>query len=359
MAQNEFVLVSRPAEFVRSSKRFWFRFLENFFRRWMLFIVPALLVIAVGGYQASKVPSTFRASGSLNIADNPLLHDITSARGSDIVNFETPSQATARTINEMLGTDNFIDDVAKRAGFVGVPDLVTRVKIRSNVYAAATGNRLLSVSASWEDANTSFQLAQAVIARYKDSVLASQIADSTQAATFWGDLAARYKDEVAKAEGVLEAWVQAHPAPTNGIARTTEDQLHLGRYNADIQRYTDQETNAQNKVEEANLLTGQSKSQVGERLQVVDAPTLPTSPESIRIKQAIIVVIYFALALVIVGAFTMTSTLLDRTVRSAEDVKMSGGLDVVATVPLVAALGRKKGRGSKKSGSRAKSLAPA
>src|SRR3954471_17218033 len=116
MVHEEFILAARPDGAPGSAKRFWFRFLDGFFRRWPLFVLPLLLIIAVGVYQATKVSAKYQSTGSMNVASNPLLDSVTDARGTDVAYYETPAAATTRSINELLRTDQFINTVAKSAG---------------------------------------------------------------------------------------------------------------------------------------------------------------------------------------------------------------------------------------------------
>ena len=345
MASDDFMLTSRPNGTPRSAKRFWFRILENFFSRWPLFVVPLLLVAAVGVYQATKLAVVYRSTGSLKVADNPLLSTLTAARGTDISFNETPSAATTRNINELLRTDEFVDTVAKGAGLDTAlrTGTVSYQDIRSHVAAQSGGNKLLLVAATWSDAQTSYKLAKSAIDGYTASVLASQLSDSTEAAKFWANLVTKYQANVKAAEKVVTDWVKANPAPLTG-SRPIEETLQLQRYNDDITRIEGQVTTAEGKVEDANLLSQQSESKVGQGLQVVDAPTVPTAPDPIKTKRALIVITYVVLALAILGAFLMVSTLLDRTIRSAEDVRSAAGLDVVATVPAVAVLAKQSKR---------------
>ncbi len=361
MAYDEFILASQPNGAQRSAKRFWFRLLENFFRHKLLCIVPLLLIVGAGVYQASKVKAQYKSIGVVNVADNALLSSLTTQRGSDVASYETPSQATTRQINELLRTDQFTIKVLNASGMdrSATPSLDALLKVRSNVSAVSTGNRLLAVTATSSDPTTSFKLAQATINQFMQSVLDVQIKDSTEAAAFWSNLVTTYQAEVNAAEKATSDWIKANPAPAAGTLRSFDDQLQLQRLNDDITRAQAQVTDAQNKVQDANLLTQQSKSSVGEGLQVVDQPTTPTAPEPIKTKRALMVAIYLILGLLIIGSFVMISTLFDRSVRSAEDIRAACGLDVVATVPTVGELSGRGRRGKSKTKRPGSSLATA
>jgi capsular polysaccharide biosynthesis protein len=100
-------------------------------------------------------------------------------------------------------------------------------------------------------------------------------------------------------------------------------------------------TNAGQKIEEAKLNTQQATDQTTQGLQVVDPAEVPNAPQALRRAQIFAVAVYLMLGLLIVVLMLFVSTLLDRAVRSADDIDLATGLAVVATVPSIAALSRR------------------
>jgi capsular polysaccharide biosynthesis protein len=315
---------------------------ESFFRRWPLYLLPLLLLIGVGVMQASRVTAQYRSVGVLNVASNPLLSDVSPLGGTGATSFETPSAATTRMINELLRTEVFVRSVAEHAGLKGALDtnLVTIEQIRARVGASSTGTRLLNVSASWTDATTAAQLVISTIDQYTDHVLQVQIKNSTEAETFYTNLSSGYKKALVDAQDALQNYVVAHPTPKIG-ERPAEQTLAMQALGGVITQAQTQLTNAENKIDEARLSTQQARSQTGDSLQLVDPPEVPTAPESIHRRQAMAVAVYLFLGVFIVVAMLLLSSLLDRAVRSADDIDVATGLAVVATVPSIAALSRR------------------
>jgi|GEM_PF-4771853 len=342
MAYDEFIVTSRSNRSQTSGRRFWFRVAESFFRRWPLYLLPLLLLIGVGVLQASRVTAQFRSVGVLNVASNPLLSDVSPLGVTGATSFETPSAATTRMINELLRTEVFVRSVAEHAGLKGAleANLVTIDQIRARVGASSTGTRLLDVSASWPDATTAVQLVISTIDQYTDHVLQGQIKNSKEAETFYTDLASGYSKALADAQDALKNYVVANPAPRIG-ERPAEQTLTMQTMQGVITQAQTQLTNAENKIEEAKLATQQARNQTGDSLQLVDPPEVPTAPASVHRQQAITLAVYLFLGLFVVVAMLLVSSLLDRAVRSAEDIDVATGLAVVATVPSIAALSRR------------------
>jgi hypothetical protein len=342
MAYDEFIVTSRSDRSQASGRRFWYRVAETFFRRWPMFLLPLVVLIGLGVVQATRVTAQYRSVGVLNVASNPLLSDVSPLGGTGATGFETPSAATTRQINELLRTEVFVRTVAEHAGLKGALDakLVTIAQIRARVGASSTGTRLLSVSATWPDATTAAQLVTSTIAQYTDHVLQVEIKQSSEAETFWTGLVSGYQKELDAAQAALQAYVVANPPPRIG-ERPAEQTLAMQAMAGLIDAAQTKLTTAETKIEEAKLATQQARSQTGDSLQLVDPPEVPSAPQSIHRRQAMAVAVYMFLGLFVVVAMLILSSLLDRAVRSAEDIDLATGLPVVATVPSIAALSRR------------------
>jgi hypothetical protein len=341
MAYDDFIVTARADRSKASGKRFWFGVVDSFFRRWPLYLLPLLLLVGLGVLQARTVTAQYRSVGTLNVATNPLLSS-TPLGGTGAYGFETPSTATTRMINEQLRTDVFVRSVAEGAGLTAALEqhLVTINDVRARVGASSAGDRLLTVSASWSDARTATQLVNSVIKAYTDHVLAVETGQSSDAEKYWTDLANGYKQDIAGAQKKVEDYVVANPAPKIGD-RPTEQSLALSYLSNAVTQAQSQLQNAESKIEDAKLNTQQATSQTTEGLQVVDPAEVPTAPQAIHRAQALAVAVYLFLGLFLVVLMLFVSTLLDRAVRSADDIDVATGLAVVATVPSIAALNRR------------------
>src|SRR4051794_4207746 len=116
MTNDSYVVTNRQPSRGEQVRRRGFHMAEAFFRRWPLFILPIVLLPAVGVLQARKTVADFKSTGVMDVVNNPLLGDLGNLQPSGSSSLETPAAATARTIVELLGTDGFVDEVADRAG---------------------------------------------------------------------------------------------------------------------------------------------------------------------------------------------------------------------------------------------------
>ena len=224
MANEEFIVTSRSKQGVSPTRRIAFRMAESFFRRWPLYVLPVLLLVGVGVARARKTVPKYQSTGVISVVNNPLLGDLSSIQVSGANNFETPAGRTARTMNELLGTDGFIQDVANRAGFKDAlaTGAVTIADLRSHVFATANGYQLLQVVASWPTALGSEQIAKATIDGYTSYVLESQVAKTKDASTFWAARETAYQTKVSQAQQALQDYVKANPAPAVGTRNESE-----------------------------------------------------------------------------------------------------------------------------------------
>ena len=120
--------------------------------------------------------------------------------------------------------------------------------------------------------------------------------------------------------------------------RTAQQQVQLDALTADVTAAQAQVTNAQTQQEQDDLTTQELRTAATQGLQIVDPPQVPLAPDSIKKKEALTLGVFVVLGLIVAGSLLLISTLLDRTVRSAEDIDAASGLAVIATVPYVSAL---------------------
>jgi len=341
MAKEEFIVTSGSAA-ASHKQRYALRMAESFFRRWLLYVLPIALLVGVGVLQARNVVADYQSIGVLSVVNNPLLGDLSTIQIAGANNYETPAGGTARTMNELLATDGFVDDVAERGGFSEglATGAVSALDIRSHVSASANGYQLLTVVAKWPNAQGAQNIAQATIDAYIAYLLESQVAQSKDASAFWEARAAVYQDKVTEAQKDLQAYIADHPAPTVDD-RPESEQLEISNLTSAIDQAQALVTNAQTKKENADLTTQELSTEAGQGLQVLDAPMLPNAPESIRKKQALTLAIFLVLGFILAAALLLISTFLDRTVRAADDISTASGLSVIATVPTIPALRRR------------------
>jgi uncharacterized protein involved in exopolysaccharide biosynthesis len=311
------------------------RLLETFFRRWYLFVVPVVILGVVGFLSISKTKSKFESAGTFNVEASTVLSNISGSGSNQSFGYDTPAGATSKQINSTLQTDQFVKDIAARAGLdKALSDgTITTQWIRSSLTAVPNGSNLVTVVALNEDAQVAQRLAQATIDSYVQSIIDSASSQSTAAVAFFGDQSKTFQTDVDNAQNALNDYVASHPSAANG--QRPEDQQ------AQISQLTNAVTQAQNnyntavsKGQDAQLSLQQTKADVGQQLRLIDAPTVPLVPQPKLKKMIMSFGTFLALGLVLTLGALVVATLLNHTILSPLDVtERLGGVRLLAVLP--------------------------
>ena len=329
------------------STGFALRLAENFFRRWYLYLLPIVLIAALGLRASSNITPSYESTAVLSAASNVFVSE-QEVRGTDRNPFETAAQATARSINEQLFTDAFITGVAERAGLsepVGA-DLLTLDDIRGAVGANATGDFLLTVTASWDDPETAFQLTNSTVTAYQALLEDILVEDVEAAVAFYRDRLAEAEQQSEEARAAYDAFVEQLPDLPDDVELPLREQLELQRLD---DRLTEAETDidaTRGEIDDAELAVVQARSEAGQSLRLVDAATVPDEPESTATQKLTVLGAFIALGGLIAGGALILATRLDQSVRSAHDVAHAGAGPTLAAVPRVRALRKPRRRRS-------------
>jgi uncharacterized protein involved in exopolysaccharide biosynthesis len=310
------------------------RLLESFFRRPLVCLLPALVFSALGVLSIVKSERTYASSGVLSVSNETLLSTLTEVGSQGGFSWETPATQTSRQINELLGTDQFARSVAEGAGLATAIDagVYTLDQLRESVGAYDTGNNLVTVKASTGDAALAQKLATSTIDSFINWVIDGDIGESTAAEQFFEGLLANYEDDVDAARGALAQYLAEHPA-TDPDRRPAEEQSEIARLSADVDRAENRYSTALTSSENARLATEQARSDVSQRLRLVDTPQVPYLPESSRQAQLLKVAMYAVTGILLSIVLVVVGAALDHSLRFPDEVRRRIGLDVLAVVP--------------------------
>jgi uncharacterized protein involved in exopolysaccharide biosynthesis len=210
-------------------------------------------------------------------------------------------------------------------------DLVFQT-ISHNTTVAASGPNIVTVTFQYGQSHVAADTAQGIIDQYVDEVLKDLRAETQTAVDFYTAQLADARTELTAADNKVLAYLDAHPEQrlATAIPDATLSQLKLDD-DQDRQHY---------QTLQANLVDAELKAAIAQQatpngFRIIDAPLAPTSPVS-----------RFKLLLegggAGVGAGLMLSllclialTLLDTSIRSAQDVESSIGYRLVGVVPKV------------------------
>jgi uncharacterized protein involved in exopolysaccharide biosynthesis len=316
------------------TRRVMLNILEAFFRRPWLHLMPLILLCALGAASVLSMTPQYRSVGTLNATGESLLNDLTEAANTPGLTFDPPAVVTARQINQLLTTDFFLTKVAQAAGLGTAIDNGTllKVQIRDYTGASADGDNLVRVGSTSRDPELSERLAKATMTSYVDWVVESEVSESTGSADFLAQQVSETEADVDAAWNDVQQYLLDHPLAENEDAPLAE-RLPLQRLRDVLNRAEDRHDQALNSRDAAELATAQARVVVQQRLQTVDAPEIPPSPEPRLRKAALTLFLFAAVGAVLSLALVVMTATLDRTIRVPNDITAKFGLDVLAVVP--------------------------
>jgi uncharacterized protein involved in exopolysaccharide biosynthesis len=314
------------------SRSLMLRLLESFFRRWYLYLVPVVVLGLVGFLSVSSTKSKFQSTGTFNVESSTVLSNLNGASNQTFG--ETPATTTTKQINATLQTDQFIKDIATRAGIDGAltSGKITPKWIRSSLTSVPNGANLVSVVATNEDPQVAQRLAQATIDAFVQSVVDAAASQSNAAVTFFGDLVTTYSANVDAAQKAINNYVAAHPAPALG-QRPEDEQAELTRLNSALTQAQTTYNTAVSKRQDAELTVQQTKADVGQRLRVIDTPKVPPAPQPKLKSMVFSFATFLVLGILLTVGAVVIATVLNHTLLSGDDVKERLGVRLLAVVP--------------------------
>ena len=315
------------------NKRVLRRLLETFFRRWWLYLLPVALFGAFGVLKGLDAGSGYQSVGTVDVSQDTLLSQLTSIRG-DTFGYQTPAASTAKTVNSLLSTDQFIESVGQQAGVTAAlkSGQLTALELRSALSVAPDGDTLVRFSATTNNPELSARLANGAIQSYIQYVVDNNVSESQAAEAFFEQQLPTYSKALSEAQAALADYAANHPGGPQE-QRPLDEQIAIQQLTAAVTQAQTQYTTAEQKSEEARLALEQAKSDVSQRLRLIDQPQMPAGPAP-RLKHAVFtLVIFLCVGAMITGAAVVLGTVLDRSLRTAEDVEQLLGLPVLTVVP--------------------------
>jgi uncharacterized protein involved in exopolysaccharide biosynthesis len=325
----------RASHNVAGAEYFFARALHIFFGKPVRFLLPAILLTALGAYMAMSKPDQYQSSGVLTVSSETFLGELSQVRTAE-TSFETPSTTVARQFNELMQTAAFAETVVEGAGLTTAPgpNQVDLAEIRASVYAISTGDSLLSIVATAEVPSRAQALAASGIDAYRSFVVSSEVAGSDVAESFYDEQLAVQKAQVDAATDALASYLAAHPEPIfESEERDVAEQFEIERLNAQLVRAQERYDEAFDNREQSSLATMQSTADSGQRFRVLDEPDSPVLPNSGLRATLTTTIMFGVLGLLVSFGALMIACLLDRSIHSARDLERLGVV-VRSVVPM-------------------------
>ena len=316
------------------SRSFALRLLETFFRRWLLCLLPLVLLMALGVASVASTKGKYVAASIMYVESETLLTKLTGAGATTTNGYQTPAQSANDRLRSLLGTDGFVRTVAEKANLAGAVDsgLITLGQIRSSIGTAPSSANTLRIGVANTDPTVAFNLATAVVPAFVDWVVQTSLSDSEVAEEFLTTLANSYKTALNTAQNALNSYLGTHPDPVIGI-RPTAELNEIARLTGTMTDAQSRYTETLGKAENARLASAQTRSDVSGRLRLVDAPKYPTVTDASLKGKVVQFALFLVLGTMLSAAVVFLNTLADKSIRLADEVRENLGVPLLAVIP--------------------------
>ncbi len=337
------------------------RYLETFYRHRLLVIGPLAICLAISLGIVVLQPRTFASTAKIWV-DRPLL-----ATSAPTNIYQTPADEQAAVLQELVKTRSFCilaadrgtlpadlqrdhlksaNDPANRALSLlpgqhsnaapltqdQLNDLVFQT-ISHGTTVVASGPNIVTVTFQYAHAGVAAVTAQAIIDQYVDEELTGLRAEAKAAVDFYTGQVAAARTDLSAADTKVLSYLDAHPEqrlPT-AIPDASLTQLKLDDDQA-RQRYQSLQT----KLDDAELQAAIVQQSTPNGFRLIDPPLSPNTPVS-RLKLLLEGGgAGFGAGLMLSLLCLIGLTLLDTSIRSAQDVETSIGYRLVGVVPRIA-----------------------
>ncbi len=309
------------------------RYAETFFRYWLIIAVPIILLPAATYAMIRNMPKTVVATANILVGQS------LAGPSMDWSQWQTAAQNEQAMLNQLLQSPSFDLDVAHTSpiyahaldtGKASPASVVT--DLTHNVVIATKGPTMLSVSYTSKYPDVAVQVVNSLLGTARDEAQALSRQQTQQAITYYtyqlqnaqqrlNQSSKKLRDYMA-AKGItsdqLNAQIAADPMLGTLYRQSQADQAAVSDAQQKISDYRTQKTIP------ANLVVQGSFS-------VVDQPSITVV--SNKKAQIMDLVIALVVGLLLGGTFLIAKTLLDRSLRSTEEVEALLGLPVLSAVP--------------------------
>jgi uncharacterized protein involved in exopolysaccharide biosynthesis len=323
------------------------KFLEVFFRHKWWFVVPPLLItIAASVFTYTTAPVMYLSSAGIWV-DKP-----TYLAYSDNWNsWASPAQNQTSRLTELLRTQSFIVDVAKRTSLAPLTTSqrgMDRIQIILNqgFGVAPIGTHLVAVSFRSDNPQVAYQMLKAIVDAFNDNMANDQVNQAGIATAFYSDQLQQAQDDLTKASDDLRRYIQSNPSlsslqldssssmvssPKAILDQASATDSNLAQLRSKVQNSQDRVAQLQSSLQSAEYQA--SASVQGQQLgfQVVDAPNYPTSGGRDLKKHLIVPIGALVGSLALSGIVLALMAMSNRSVQSENDLVT--GVRVVGDVP--------------------------
>lgn len=314
------------------------RYLETFFRYWLIALIPLVALLAYEVMNVRKLPLQYAAFTNIYVQQS----SVTPSNNP----FITPAQQEQGTINEWLQSAQFCLSVAKSSplyaqalGRAIDPSGMAFSDLSRNVLVLPKGDNVLSIGYTSGDPLLAMQVVSsvAVTASSRAQELQTQAADQTKSYYQYQLYQAQQQERASS--GRLDNYLQQHSLTAADVSGQTASDPTLAslylQHKQDQDAVTGLQTKIKALVSQISDPTGVAR---GLGYTVLDPPSVVRVSQ--RKKQMTGLGIGLVVGLLLSLAFIVAMTALDPSIRRPEEVPLMLDLPVLVIVPYSVALDR-------------------
>lgn len=315
------------------------RLLESYFRHRWLYLVPIVIMLTLGIVYTLLQEPVYITTGIVRVQEESLLASLTSIREGDLA-WVTPAEAMVDELADLLHTDAFVRALIRETDLEQYMDDGPRIvsetieEARTAVWAEPFGNNQVVIYSGHEDPRLTYQLVNATIEGFIQWQINADQQESAATQAFFSDLTRFHRTQLDDAQRRLEEYLTAHPLPLRGERPETE-KAQIKRLENDIDIAEVQYRQVLGQEQEARLAMVQAESDARQTYFLIDAPTMPTEPQTSLRKTVMDIATYGVMGVVLSVVAVAGGAVLDRTLRFPLDVELGLDLPVLGVVPLV------------------------
>lgn len=313
------------------------RSLESYFRRPLLSLLPLVILTIAGGFYIYNKEPEYISGGQISIQGASISDELINI-GVDNSIWTTPAETTVSQFTELIASETFMraiiagtkleaelaDPALDRNEFFGI--------LRENVWAIEIGDNTIGAVAVSDDAATAQQLANNLITAFLNWNTGKDVRDSGSSVQFFTESFEKEQAIYDAAQASLQQYVIANPEPVRGEL-TGAQKLEIARLtqlaNDAAARTTDQRA----ALDTAKLTFEKAKTDTADKYLVIDHPRKPDEDQTTKKGQAITLLLFMIIGVIMGMVGVFGGAFLDRTFRYPIDIRESLELPVLGVVP--------------------------
>lgn len=323
------------------------RYAETFFRYWLILLIPIIVLPAIDAVMIKARPKPVLTSAKIWVEPSAI-----NATAGDYNQYLTPAQNEADALNQLLLVSSFDWKVAQGSPIyrhllttVRDPHQYVATDLQKNVQFTAPGDNLVYIGYSSQNGALGVQVVQSLLA---NATLQMQQLNQQQATNNLAVYTAQLhsaQQRLNQSTHTLTTYMQAHNISTLSelSLQQAADPTFASLY-AQVQ--SDQQTvlNLRQKMLDLQTQTAGTTGVNQGGYHIADPPTVVSV--SGKKKMLMEIAIFFVIGLAVSGSFVVGRTLLDRSLRYADEIAELLELPVFAVLPYDPALAVPQRHGS-------------